>query len=64
MTEEPDWSQRDADRETVLAWMRIHAFDFADPEMLAFEAHEHFCRPFHILVLRRMAIEAFEETER
>jgi hypothetical protein len=59
--EELDWSQGNPTREQVLEWMRKRAPDFSDPVLLAFEAHEHFHRPFHIMVLLAMAVTVFEK---
>jgi hypothetical protein len=61
---EPDWSQQTPDRETVFTWMRERAPDFRELELLAFEAHEHFHRPYHIMVLLSMAVKVFEEAGR
>jgi hypothetical protein len=64
MNDEPDWSQIDATEEQIKAWMHARVTDvtlesrsakltFAGK--LAWEAHEHFRRPFHLAVLRRFA---------
>jgi hypothetical protein len=54
--DEPDWTQEDASPETVRAWMKEHAKG-GDAETLARAAYEHFARPYHLSVLRRMAAE-------
>jgi hypothetical protein len=56
VTDEPDWSQQDAPDEVIRAWMKEHAKG-GDAETLARAAYEHFARPFHLDVLRKMAAE-------
>jgi hypothetical protein len=58
VTDEPvDWSQQDASNEVIRAWMKEQAAHVADAPALARAAHEHFFRPYHIDVLRKMAAE-------
>jgi hypothetical protein len=58
-----DWSQQDATKEQIEAWLRQHAGEYDSAILLAWVAHEHFCRPFHINVLQDMARKAFDERE-
>jgi hypothetical protein len=56
--------KQNLDREAILEWMRKRAPDFCELELLAFEAHEHFHRPYHIMVMLSMAVKVFEEAGR
>jgi hypothetical protein len=74
MMSEPDWSQIDATEEQVKAWMREQITSNAvarllagEPDTvaprLAWEAHNHFHRPFHIRVLHKWAIDIIGEID-
>jgi len=54
---EPDWSQQDASQATIVEWMKANAQGYTR-ETLAWAAHEHFRRPFHIDVLRSLVTKA------
>ncbi len=54
---EPDWTQQDASEATITKWMRANARGYT-LETLAYAAHEHFARPFHIDVMRKFAAKA------
>lgn len=55
MEEEEDWTQKDPNHQTVVVWMGRHEGDYLDAEQLARAAYEHFARPYHLDVLRKMA---------
>jgi hypothetical protein len=69
MTDEPDWSQIDATPEQIQVWMRARIADDAfalwlkveAPEVLvarlAWEAFQHFHRPYHINRMKAWAAE-------
>lgn len=52
----PDWTQQDADPDTIKAWMREHRGKHPTASDLATAALNHFARPYHLDVLYRWAI--------
>lgn len=54
----PDLTQTDATPTQVKEWMKTHAGEHAESRALAWAAHEHFARPFHINVLQDWAAKA------
>lgn len=61
---EPDWTQRDATQEEVKAWMRERKEFTSEPNALAYAAFNHFARPYHINVMRKLAEEILAESNK